>query len=82
MTSYDQGQSPAPYAGHSQSAAGADRQGEQNFVLVDEEQGLEIGDEGFIPTEVRRVERAGNRQSGEPHSEGANAGAGRQGDSR
>ncbi|MES2740393.1 MAG: hypothetical protein V4754_05515 [Pseudomonadota bacterium] len=65
MTTYEQGTPGAANAGNSQGTTGADRQGEQNFVLVDPEQGLEIGDESFIPTEVRRVERAGNRQSGD-----------------
>lgn len=36
----------------------------QNFVLVDSELGLDIGNDPFVLGEVRRVDRSGNRQSG------------------
>ncbi len=42
-----------------------------NFVLVDFDEGLDIGDEQFILGEVRRADRARNRQSAEDqHQQG------------
>ncbi|MDC8759146.1 hypothetical protein [Janthinobacterium fluminis] len=47
------------------SSSGAQQSSEQNFVLVDFDEGLDIGDEQFILGEVRRADRARNRQSSE-----------------
>lgn len=38
---------------------------EPNFILVDFDEGVDIGDEQFILGEVRRADRARNRQSAE-----------------
>lgn len=80
MTTFEQGNRQFNGQGNSQSGTGSSKQGsdqhDPNFVLVDAEQDLEIGDEGFILGEVRRVDRAGgNRQSSQ-----GDAGGGRQGE--
>jgi len=77
MTTFDQSNRQSNGPGNSQSSTGSSNQNEQDssFVAVDPEQELEIGDEDFIFGEVRRVERAGNRQSGEGQNE-----SGRQGE--
>ena len=61
-----QGNSQANSQDSQQSASAGPKQGGdqggQNFVLVDSEQELNLGDEPFILGEVRRVDRVRNRQ--------------------
>ncbi|MFZ4878306.1 hypothetical protein ACL9RI_24750 [Janthinobacterium sp. Mn2066] len=47
-------------AGHKQSDPAAG----QSFVLIDSEQGLDIGDDQFAIGEVRRADRLPHRQGG------------------
>lgn len=65
------GNSTTPQPGNSQggtpSAAGSKQstaESAESFVLVDSEQGLDIGDDLFSIGEVRRADRLPHRQSG------------------
>ena len=65
------GNSTTPQAGNSQggtpSTAGSKQstaESAENFVLVDSEQGLDIGDDLFSIGEVRRADRLPHHQSG------------------
>lgn len=64
MNSSNQGNSQG---GNPENSTPASRQSgnqsAQNFVLVDSELGLDIGNDPFVLGEVRRVDRSGNRQS-------------------
>ena len=68
MNSSNQGNSQGNSQDSQQNASpGAKQsgdQGGQNFVLVDADQELNLGDEPFILGEVRRVDRVRNRQGG------------------
>ncbi|MFM9434098.1 hypothetical protein ACFDR9_001147 [Janthinobacterium sp. CG_23.3] len=55
------------------SSSGAQQRAERedpNFILVDFDEGFDIGDEQFILGEVRRADRARNRQSAEEQQQG------------
>lgn len=69
MNSSKQGNSQGNSQDGQQGAASGSRQSsereEPNFVLVDFDEGVDIGDEQFILGEVRRADRARNRQSAE-----------------
>lgn len=68
MNSSNQGNSQG---GSPENSTPASRQSgnAQNFVLVDSELGLDIGNDPFVLGEVRRAERSGNRQSGSEQSQ-------------
>ncbi len=75
MNSSNQGNSQGNSQDSQQgSSSGAQQRAERedpNFVLVDFDEGLDIGDEQFILGEVRRADRARNRQSAEDqHQQG------------
>lgn len=69
MNSSKQGNSQGTSQDSQQGADSGSRQSggreEPNFVLVDFDEGVDIGDEQFILGEVRRADRARNRQSAE-----------------
>jgi hypothetical protein len=69
MNSSKQGNSQGNSQDGQQGAASGSRQSsereEPNFVLVDFDEGVDIGDEQFVLGEVRRADRARNRQSAE-----------------
>ena len=69
MNSSKQGNSQGNSEDGQQGAASGSRQSsereEPNFILVDFDEGVDIGDEQFILGEVRRADRARNRQSAE-----------------
>lgn len=73
MNSSKQGNSQGNSQDGQQGAASGSRQSsereEPNFVLVDFDEGVDIGDEQFILGEVRRADRARNRQSAEGDSQ-------------
>ena len=75
MNSSNQGNSQGNIQDSQQgTSSGARQSGERedpNFVLVDFDEGLDIGDEQFILGEVRRADRARNRQSAEGQHQGS-----------